>query len=123
MTQSQPDASAGKNGHARSKDRAALATEISVRIDHLLTTRHAARGTFAAEVESVVKRQGGRLWMLMKRRPWVGVVVVSGGAFALADVLGAGELTIALILGYAAYRVLREGVPPTRAVEEAMKAM
>ena len=96
-----------------SKNEIDLATEFGQRIDHVLRSRR-------AKVEDRVKHQGSRLWSFMKRRPLTGVALVSGGSFLLATALGVGEFTLSLIVGYAAYEVLREGVPPRQAAREVM---
>ncbi|HVK75166.1 MAG TPA: hypothetical protein VM734_17675 [Kofleriaceae bacterium] len=103
-----------------SKNEIDLATEFGQRIDHVLRSRRAPAGTRRAKVEDRVKHQGSRLWSFMKRRPLTGVALVSGGSFLLATALGVGELTLSLIVGYAAYEVLREGVPPMQAAREVM---
>jgi hypothetical protein len=103
------------------KNKVDVATEVRHRIGKMLTTRSAQQGTLSAKVEEKVKRGGSKLWSVIKKRPIVGVALVSGGAFAVATAVGVGEITLTLIVGYAAYQVFREGVPPKVAAEEALK--
>ncbi len=62
-----------------------------------------------------------RLWKQLKRRPSVGVAATGAAALALASLVGVGELTIALVAGYAAYQVLRDGVAPGIAAHHAVE--
>jgi hypothetical protein len=105
------------------KDRVNVAVEVRHRIGRMLATRKAPQGTLSAKVEDKVKGGGSRLWAIAKKRPYVGVAMASGGALALAMAIGGGEITLACIVGYAAYQVLREGVPPKEAAKEAFKAI
>ncbi|MDX2092641.1 MAG: hypothetical protein SFX73_32550 [Kofleriaceae bacterium] len=100
-----------------------VAVEVRHRIGKALATRKAPSGTLAAKVENKMKGGGSKLWALAKRRPYVGVVMASGGALAIAMAIGGGEITLACIVGYAAYQVLREGVPPKVAAEDAFHAI
>lgn len=93
------------------------------RIGKMLATRNAPKGTLEARIEDTLKGGGSKLWVIAKKRPFVGVALASGGALAVAMAIGGGEITLAVIVGYAAYQVLREGVPPKEAAEEAFKAI
>jgi isoaspartyl peptidase/L-asparaginase-like protein (Ntn-hydrolase superfamily) len=61
---------------------------------------------------------GARVWGQLKKRPSIGVVVVGAAGLAVASVVGVGEIAIAMIAGYAAYQVLREGVSPGAAARK-----
>jgi hypothetical protein len=123
MTQNQADTPAQAPRAVPSKNKVDVATELRQRITHMLVTRRAQHGTFAANAEDKLKRGGARAWLLVKRRPSLGVVLVSGSALAVASTIGVGEIMFTLIVGYAAYQVLREGVSPKNAAEEAVKLM
>jgi len=43
---------------------------------------------------------------LLKRKPALGVVLAGGAGFVAANLIGVGELAIAMAAGYAAYRAL-----------------
>lgn len=52
--------------------------------------------------------QGRRALQFLRKRPTLGAVVAGGLGLMAANVIGVGELAIALAAGYAAYRALRE---------------
>jgi hypothetical protein len=87
-------------------------TEVRARIEQSLHTRSAPEGTASAKVEHLVKREGEKLWVQLKKRPSLGVVLTGAAGLAVASVVGVGELAIGIIAGYAAYQVLREGIAP-----------
>jgi hypothetical protein len=95
--------------------------EIRARIEHALHVRSATPGTTGAKLEQVVKDTGSRVWIQLKKRPSIGVVVVGATGLAVASVVGVGEIAIAMIAGYAAYQVLREGVSPGEAAKKIME--
>jgi hypothetical protein len=99
--------------------------EVRTRIEHALRIRSAPPGTATAKLEQVVKDTGARVWIQLKKRPSIGVVAVGAAGLAVASVVGVGEIAIAMIAGYAAYQVLREGVSPGEAarkiIEEIVK--
>jgi hypothetical protein len=92
--------------------------EVRERIEHALRIRRAPPGTAAAKLEHVVKEAGGRVWIQLKKRPSVGVVAVGAAGLVVASVVGVGEIAIAILAGYGAYQVLREGVSPGEAVRK-----
>lgn len=87
-------------------------TEVRARIEQSLHTRSAPKGTVMAKVEHLVKREGEKLWVQLKKRPSLGVALAGATGLAVATVVGVGELAIGLIAGYSAYQVLREGIAP-----------
>lgn len=97
------------------------ATDVNERVERSLKTRAAQRGTRAAKIEGTLKKKGAKAWHMMKRRPSVGVILTGGIALLIADAVGVGELAFAVVAGYAAYQVLRKGVPAKVAVEQAME--
>jgi hypothetical protein len=105
------------------KDRIDTGTEVRVRIEQALRTRSASQGTTVARIEHVLKRQGMKVWNQVKHRPSLGVAVAGGAGLALAMTIGVGELAVAILFGYGAYQVLREGVPPKVAVREVAEAL
>ena len=108
---------------AMTKNKADLPTELRARIRHTLHTRHARQGTLGAKVEDTIKNNGERLWRVMEKRPIATSVVVGGSGLAVAMALGGAEVTLAMLLGYAAYQVLREGLPPEQAAQEMFKQL
>ncbi|HEX8110813.1 MAG TPA: hypothetical protein VF516_23940 [Kofleriaceae bacterium] len=95
--------------------------EIRARIEHALRVRSAPPGTAGAKLEHVVKEAGARLWVQLKKRPSIGVVLVGGAGLVAASAVGVGEIAIGMIAGYAAYQVLREGVSPGEAAKKIME--
>ncbi len=95
--------------------------EIRARIEHALRIRSAPPGTATAKLEQVVKEAGARIWVQLKKRPSIGVVLVGGAGLAAASAVGVGEIAIGMIAGYAAYQVLREGVSPGEAAKKIME--
>ncbi len=74
-----------------------------------------------ARLEELAKSNGAKLWHQLKKRPSLGVVLVGGVGLTAATLIGVGELTLAILAGYGAYQVLREGVPPKTAAENIVK--
>jgi hypothetical protein len=52
--------------------------------------------------------QGRRALQFLRKKPGVGALVAGGLGLMAANVIGVGELAIALAAGYAVFRVLRE---------------
>lgn len=100
------------------KNKVDTSTELRARITHALHSRHAPRGTRLAKLEDELKRHGMTVWRLMERRPLAASVAVGGAGLAVAMSVGVGEVTLAMLVGYAAYQVLREGVPPKEAAHQ-----
>ncbi len=90
-------------------------------VDHVLSRRSAERGTLSAKVEDWLKSDGARAWSYMKRHPGVGVTAAGGLALAAAATVGVGEIVVAASAAYAAFQVLREGVPPGEALEHGIE--
>jgi hypothetical protein len=105
---------------SRAARREHVASEVYLRVERLLRTRHAEEGTPSAKIEEAIKRKAERLWTELKKRPSLGVLLSGGLGLGLASVVGAGEMVVAISAAYAAYLVLREGVPPVQAVEKTM---
>ncbi|HEX4449073.1 MAG TPA: hypothetical protein VH044_20170 [Polyangiaceae bacterium] len=97
------------------------AQEIRADIDHALHTRHFGHGKVLFKVEDGAKSAGTKVWELMKEHPYGGIAAVSAAGFVLAASAGVGELAVAGIFGYAAYKVLRRGEPVDAAVEEIVR--
>jgi hypothetical protein len=112
----------GGTNHTKHKD-VDIATDVNERVERSLKTRAARRGTRAAKVEGTLKKEGAKAWTVMKRRPSVGVILTGGLALLIADAVGVGELAFAVVAGYAAYQVLRKGIPAKVAMEEAVEEL
>jgi hypothetical protein len=107
-----------KHGAAvATKNKVDVPTELHARIKHALKTRSARRGTMAARLEDRLKDRGLRAWAMIEKRPLSASVVLAGTGLAVGTALGVAELTLGLFIGYSAYQVLREGVPPREAAE------
>jgi hypothetical protein len=79
--------------------------------------------TWSGRVGSSLKSGGHRAWRTMKSHPFASVVAVAIGATAVATVVGVVELTFGAAVAYAAYKVLREGELPLRAVQEVAREL
>ncbi|MEO6418323.1 MAG: hypothetical protein ABIP39_02885 [Polyangiaceae bacterium] len=97
------------------------ATDLNERVERSLKTRSAQRGTRAAKIEGSLKKEGAKAWHLMKKRPSLGVLLTGGVALLVADAVGVGELAFAVVAAYAAYKVLRKGIPAKVAMEQAVE--
>lgn len=95
--------------------------EIRARIEHALRVRRAPPGTPSAKLEQVAKDAGARLWIQLRKRPSIGVMLVGGAGLVVASAVGVGEIAIGMIAGYAAYQVLREGVAPGEAARKVIE--
>ena len=71
-------------------------------------------------VELGLERALDRLWAQFTRRPLAGASIAAGVGLALATAFGAAELALAAGIGYAAHQVLRNKVPPSKALAEAI---
>ena len=94
------------------------AREVRTSIERSLKTRSARPGTTAHKIEEKVKTRLENVWKGAKKRPSIGVLVAVGIGIAAAELIGVGELAVAVGFGYAAYQVLRMGVPLDKAIEE-----
>jgi hypothetical protein len=95
------------------------AVSVRARVERSLRTRSAKKGTLAARAEEVAKIAAGKAWAAMKQRPSIGVLAAGSLGLVLASTLGVGELAIGLAVGYAAFQILAEGVPPSEAARHA----
>jgi hypothetical protein len=59
----------------------------------------------------------------LNKGPWpaIGAAVAGGVGISAAAVIGVGELALGLAAGYAAYRMLREGIRPAAALRQVVK--
>ncbi len=100
-------------------DRPLAAHRARKRIDRALHSRVESEGTARGRIESALKGGGERVWSELKRHPSIGVAAAAGLGLTAAFVIGVGELAFAVTAGYAAYEVLKEGVPLPEAVKDA----
>ncbi len=113
------DRTLGEGAEARAARRKHLARLLHREIDDLLSSRRARQGTALARVEDTTKRAGAKLWSELKKHPSAASLGAGGVGLAIAEVVGVGELLLGAIAGYAAYEVLKRGVPLSQALEEA----
>jgi heme O synthase-like polyprenyltransferase len=76
----------------------------------------ASRTTVA--FEHSMERVGDALWRRLRRRPYVGVVLTSAAALALASFVGVAEIGVACLAGYGMFKVLRRHEPPSQAFRD-----
>jgi hypothetical protein len=79
---------------------------------------HKARGARREALEGALKARGLRAWNTMKRHPFLSVVAIGSCAAMAAATVGVAELAFGAALALAAYKVLREGEPPMKALLE-----
>lgn len=60
----------------------------------------------ATEAGQVVQKKTSKAIGLLKKKPALGVMIAGGLGFVAANVIGVGEMAIAMAAGYAAYRAL-----------------
>ncbi len=107
----------------KTRRRMDVPTELRARITHALRTRHAPADSMAGVAEDKAKTGAGILWRAMRRRPVVSSAAIGAVGLAAAMTIGVGELAAAAIVGYAAFQVLREGVPAKQAAERAIEEL
>jgi hypothetical protein len=95
--------------------------EVRARIEHALHIRSAPPGTPRAKLEQLAKEASTQVWVQLKKRPSIGVVLVGAAGLAVASVVGVGEIAIGMIAGYSAYQVLREGIAPGAAAKKVVE--
>jgi hypothetical protein len=89
-----------------------------------MATTHEPRSPIVQAVDTIEIRAehvGDRLWHLLKRRPLVGVALAGAVGLAAAMWVGVPELAVGAGACYFAYRVLRNGEPPSQALQDVMR--
>jgi hypothetical protein len=90
-------------------------------IESSLNSRRAQPNTGARRLEDGAKRAGTSVWSALRRHPYIGVGGVTAlGVFA-GSMIGVAEITLGVMVGYAAYKVLRGGEKPAEAIGEVVK--
>jgi hypothetical protein len=110
-------AEASSSVHPRPK--LTTAREIRYAVEMALESRRMPPGTRARDYEEKLKRRLHHAWKAAKIRPSIGVIAATATGLAAAQFFGVGEIAIGVAFGYAAYQVLREGVPLSQAIEKA----
>lgn len=121
MNQTPSNTVESRSGPVPAPDPSPQARELRADIDHALRSRRFGKGKLLFKVEDGVKSAGAKVWDLMKEHPYGGVAAVSATGLLLASTAGVGELAIAAIFGYTAFKVLRRGEPVDQAVEEVVR--
>jgi hypothetical protein len=91
-------------------------------IEQTLETRAQPPETRVGRIEERLKGGAQALWDVMKRHPFVSFAALTVIGSATAAAVGAAELAFGGALALAAYKVLREGEPPMKALEEFERA-
>jgi hypothetical protein len=105
--------------HERGTASAGTARQFHEDIENALRGRRAATNDRLSDQLRHKAKAGGRtVWRLAKRHPFVAVVLLGAAGTAAAAEIGVAELTLGGALAFAAYKVLRQGEPPLRAIEE-----
>jgi hypothetical protein len=95
------------------------AHEVRAAIEVALKSRTAPPGTRASRIEESMKGKLSDAWKMAKRHPSLGVLAATGVGLAAVELLGVGEIAVGVAFGYAAYQVLRKGMPLSEAIEKA----
>jgi hypothetical protein len=77
-----------------------------------------ARGAVREALENALKVRGLIVWGAMKRHPFLAMLAIGTCGVAAAVTVGVAELAFGSALAFAAYKILREGEPPMKALSE-----
>ena len=119
MNSAEPEKS---DGSPKATGPGTTARQIHDDIEQTLGSRK-ARGAMREALENAVKVRGLFVWGAMKRHPFFAMVAIGTCAVAAAATVGVAELAFGSVLAFAAYKVLREGEPPMKALSEAEHEM
>ena len=72
------------------------------------------------ELERGVEGVGDVVWKFLRHRPFLGVGLAAGVGLGAAVAFGATELAVGIAAGYAAYQVLRNDLPPSKALRKTL---
>jgi hypothetical protein len=103
------------NGSAETID--TMARRIHNDIEQILSS-HSAHGTKREELERALKTRGLQVWKAMKRHPFLAIAAVGTCGVMAAVTFGMAEVAFGTAVAIAAYKVLREGEPPMKALLE-----
>jgi hypothetical protein len=103
------------NGSAEAIE--SMARRIHNDIEQSLSS-HRARGAKREALEKALKTRGLELWNAMKRHPFLSIAAVGTCGVVAAASLGVAEVAFGVAIAVAAYKVLREGEPPMKALLE-----
>jgi hypothetical protein len=73
----------------------------------------------ATALDNVAEGMLDFVWRELKRRPYVGVAAIGAGGCALASLVGVAEIAFGVATGYAAYQLLLNQEPPSKAIRDA----
>jgi hypothetical protein len=71
--------------------------------------------------EKLLEHGLDHVWHRFRKRPYLGASLAGGLGLALASVIGVGELAVGAGAAYAVYQMLKNRVPPSKALREALK--
>jgi hypothetical protein len=94
------------------------ARQVHDDIEQTLKSRSAAPETAVAKLEAAAKSVGATVWRFMKCHPFLSIAALATGGVMAASAVGAAELVFGGALAFAAYKILREGEPPMKVIEE-----
>ena len=94
-----------------------MARRIHNDIEQSLSS-HLARGARREAIEKALKSRGLELWNTMKRHPFLAIAAVGTCGVIAAATVGVAEVAFGAAIAVAAYKVLREGEPPMKALLE-----
>jgi hypothetical protein len=98
------------------------ARQLHEDIEQTLDNRGEPADTEARRWKGILKSGAHALWDVMKRHPFVSFATLTVIGTATAAAIGATELAFGGAVALAAYKILREGEPPMKALEEFERA-
>jgi hypothetical protein len=107
------------SGPGEARDVASVAARrVHEDIEQTLEARTRSFGTRAGRLEALFKDGLDAAWELMKHHPFASFAAVAVVGTAAAATFGATEVVFGSALALAAYKVLREGEPPMKVLED-----
>jgi hypothetical protein len=94
------------------------ARQVHDDIEQTLKSHAVSPETAVEKLEATAKRYGATVWRFMKRHPFLSMAALATGGVVAASAVGAAELVFGGVLAFAAYKILREGEPPMKVIEE-----
>jgi aromatic ring-opening dioxygenase catalytic subunit (LigB family) len=89
--------------------------------DALAEKAHPKAAPLAAKLTRMAKCGGRAAWHFMKEHPFVSVLALGAAATLVAAQIGVAEITLGGAVAFAAYKVIREGEPPLKAIEQELE--
>jgi hypothetical protein len=103
---------------ARTNTTSLTAKQLHDDIEQILKSLEVSPEGIDETLEAAAKRYCTRVWCFMKRHPFLSMAALGAAGVAAASAVGAAELLFGGALAFAAYKILREGEPAMKVIEE-----